>query len=223
MRVSLLTCTPDPLRVIYTAYRQCCSTTSAEVLYGTPLPPNARRFVQSCIDAGHTSPLEHVAFTFAVSGVSRALSHQLVRHRIASYSQKSQRYTPSDVFVIPAAIEKHENRMVKDVFDHALNTAWSAYQQLLEMGVPREDARSILPNASETSIVVTMNARALLNFFELRLCERAQEEIRELAELMRDLCRKELPVVFDEVGPRCVRLGYCPERAGTGCGRYPGK
>jgi len=169
---------------------------------------------------GHTSVIEHTNFTFAISGVSRSLTHQLVRHRIASYAQQSQRYVsisdPS--FVVPPTIKK--NAAMKKAYEKTMQTIWNEYNKLLSMEVPAEDARYILPNATCTNIMVTMNARSLLNFFELRCCLHAQWEIRTLANKMLNLVKKEAPQIFKNAGASCKTKNYCPEH-NTECKWYP--
>lgn len=177
--------------------------------------------------AGHTSVLEHAKFTFAIDGVSRALTHQLVRHRIASYSQQSQRYVSNQgtfdmsAFVIPPSIAKNDEAF--NVYSHILTDTQIAYNELKKLGIPSEDARYVLPNAAVTRIVVTMNCVSLLHFLGLRCCTAAQWEIRDLANNMLSLAKEKLPVVFKEAGSRCVSLGYCPEDKSRCCGRYPTK
>lgn len=233
LSVSLLAHTPDALALIYAAFRQCyhpgfVADMWPRLLSGEITAEKQAEFVARILDSGHESPIEHVSFTFAVAGVSRALSHQLVRHRIASYSQQSQRYVDAAGFdyVLPpqvAAIPEARER-----FEAAMEQAGAAYAELQEIltrhgrgGQANEDARFVLPNACETKVVVTMNCRSLLNFFELRCCARAQWEIRAMALSMLRLCREALPVIFARAGARCERLGYCPEAARFTCGRYP--
>lgn len=142
----------------------------------------ARRIIERVTGYGHMSVIEHASFTFSIEGVSRAMTHQLVRHRIASYTQQSQRYVAYNTleeFVTPPNIAR--NAEAKKVFDDALGKIADAYRKLLNMGIPKEDARFILPNAAKTNIIVTMNARELRHFFNLRCCNRAQWEIREVA------------------------------------------
>jgi thymidylate synthase (FAD) len=167
---------------------------------------------------GHESVTEHASFTFGVEGISRAASHQLVRHRIASYSQQSQRYVATAFgYVTPAAL-LHEgwraNRrgtsgLAKAYRDH-MEASSRLYERLLAEGIPAEDARFVLPNATETRLLVTMNARELNHFFALRTCRRAQWEIREVAVEMLRLAREKAPLLFARSGPGCVR-GKCPE------------
>lgn len=175
--------------------------------------------------AGHTSVLEHAKFTFAIDGVSRALTHQLVRHRIASYSQQSQRYVSNegkfdlDLFVIPPSVQKSDEAF--SIYLATLENIQQAYNELKRLGIPSEDARFLMPNASITRIVVTMNCVSLLHFLGLRCCTAAQWEIRNLANEMLKLAKEKLPVIFEKAGSRCVSLGYCPEDKKRCCGKYP--
>lgn len=166
---------------------------------------------------GHLSPMEHVSFTFAIEGVSRALSHQLVRHRIASYSQKSQRYVDENNFayIMPPSIAAEPE--AAKIFKQMMADLQEAYRRLSQM-VPREDARYILPNAAETKLVCTMNVRSLYNFFRMRCCRRAQWEIRELAQRMREEVRAVAPALFALAGPSCESEGICWE-GDFSCGR----
>lgn len=231
--VALLARTPDALSLIYAAFRQCyhpgyVADMWPKLLSGEIAQEKQADFVARILASGHESPVEHVSFTFAVAGVSRALSHQLVRHRIASYSQQSQRYVDAAGFdyVLPPQIAAIPE--AKERFEAAMEQAGAAYAELQEIltrhgrgAKANEDARFVLPNACETKIVVTMNCRSLLHFFELRCCLRAQWEIRALALSMLGLCRQALPVIFAAAGARCERLGYCPEDERFSCGRYP--
>ena len=174
---------------------------------------------QRCNRSRNTSMLEHVSFTFAISGVSRVLSHQLVRHRMASYSQQSQRYVKAGEleYVCPPSL-KDKMSAERDFFLAALKRAEHAYRVLLD-SVPAEDARFVLPGAVATNIVMTMNCRELLHFLEERCCSKAQWEIHDLAWEIRDILDGMLPEVFETAGPKCWRIGYCPEE--QGCGAYP--
>src|SRR5665648_1265966 len=169
--------------------------------------------------SGHLSALEHASFTFGIDGISRACSHQLVRHRLASYSQQSQRYvhfSEDSGFIIPPKIA--EDAEALGVFEEAMGQALAAYDKLVELGTARglaketvqEDARFVLPNAAETRLVVTMNARELRHFFQVRCCRRAQWEINELAWAMRHLVTAVAPTLFEKTGPGCV-IDSCPE------------
>jgi thymidylate synthase (FAD) len=172
----------------------------------------AKRKIRQVTGYGHASVIEHASFTFSVEDVSRAMTHQLVRHRIASYTQQSQRYVTYDTlekYATPPSIAR--NAEATKVFDEALEKISEAYQKLLKMTIPKEDARFILPNAAKTNIMVTMNARELRHFFNLRCCARAQWEIREVATEMLKHAKKAAPALFENSGPSCVELGYCPE------------
>lgn len=175
--------------------------------------------LKAAMASGHSAVLEHWTATFSIEGVSRALTHQLVRHRVASYSQQSQRYVKMEKFeyVIPHSIENHPEFHV-DVWDELMDEIYECYQELIEAGIPEEDARYVLPNACTTNIVVTMNARELRHFFALRCCTRAQFEIRELANRMLALCKEVAPTIFADAGASCVQTGSCPEGKKS-CGR----
>ena len=234
LRVELLASTPDALSLIYAAFRQCYHAGAVADMWPKLLAGEIARerqadFVAAILESGHDSPVEHVSFTFAVDGISRACSHQLVRHRLASYSQQSQRYCGEgeDVdYVIPPAIAKIPE--AKERFESFLREAGAAYADLQRIltehgraAKANEDARFVLPNAAETKIVLTMNCRSLLHFFNLRCCTRAQWEIRAMAMRMLDICREVLPPIFASAGARCEQLGFCPESPKFACGRYP--
>ena len=172
------------------------------------------------INLGHTSVIEHTSFTFAISDVSRSLTHQLVRHRIASYAQQSQRYVnlKKPNYVIPPKIAA--NTEMKKAYENTMNIIWDQYNKLIEMKIPAEDSRYVLPNAACTNIIVTMNARSLLNFFELRCCLHAQWEIRKLANLMLKEIKKKAPIIFKNAGPTCKNKGYCSEN-NKNCPLFP--
>lgn len=160
--------------------------------------------------SGHLSTFEHVSFTFAVDGLSRVASHQLVRHRLASFSQQSQRYVKmsGESVVVPPSVAASPE--AQELFSAQARAAQEAYRKLIDLGVPAEDARFILPHGWETRLVLTMNARELHHFFSLRLCRRAQWEIRALAREMLMLCRPLAPVLFRMAGPSCI-FGACGE------------
>ena len=221
MQVELLYHTPDPERAIATAARLCYAPVGAKELMETMLPERVASVLTTIMRSGHFSTLEHASYTFAVDGVSRALTHQLVRHRLASFNQQSQRYVR---FGADLEVVKPETILESDeanaVFDGVVEATKAAYAELLDLGIPAEDARYVLPNAAETKIVVTMNVRELLHFFELRCCNRAQWEIRELAHRMLELARPTAPFIFGDAGAPCVH-GACPEGKMT-CGNpYP--
>jgi thymidylate synthase (FAD) len=214
--VALLNFTPAPEKTIAIAAKLCYSDSNIAELEERVKGISYDKFLGKILGMGHLSVLEHASFTFGVEGISRATSHQLVRHRIASYSQQSQRYVVADrpEYVIPPTISCDEGRMRR--FTDASEAIFRLYKELVDEGVPAEDARYLLPNAASTKIIITMNARALIHFFRLRGCERAQWEIREMAVKMLKLARSEAPVIFKNSGPACVEDG-CSEGAMT-CG-----
>jgi len=231
LHVELLDFSKNALSVIYASCRQCYSAEFAAQIFTDGLRDSVgqEEFVKQVVSSGHESPLEHVKFTFAVEGVSRALTHQLVRHRIASYSQQSRRYVKESDFgyIVPPSIEADGEMMEK--FINAMREIQQSYNLLLKAfekkglkgEVANQDARFVLPQAAETKIVLTMNCRELLHFFKERCCSRAQWEIRRLADEMLKICKQKLPAVFNNSGAKCVALGYCPEGIKFSCKRYP--
>ncbi|MGE5662913.1 MAG: FAD-dependent thymidylate synthase [Deltaproteobacteria bacterium] len=218
MNVILLQCTPEPERLVALAARLCYSAASIADLTEDVSRRDARALVRRVLSMGHVSVLEHVTFTFGVEGLSRAASHQLVRHRIASYSQQSQRYVAAEFgYVAPATVARGAARAK---FERHMKRSAVLYREMLAAGIPAEDARFVLPNATETKILVTMNARELRHFFALRACRRAQWEIRGLAMEMLKVARTKAPLLFEDAGPGCLR-GRCPEGKMT-CGDAAG-
>lgn len=233
LKVKLLEYTPNPEKVIASAAKLCYSAVGIEDIEKNLDQEKSTAFINMLMSYGHESPIEHVSFTFAIEGVSRSLTHQLVRHRIASFSQQSQRYVKLNQFeyIVPPEIEKYEK--AKSVFVEAMKNSQDAYNRLADMlknkyideGMKAlsaekkaiEDARYVFPNACETKIIVTMNSRSLINFFRHRCCNRAQWEIRELADEMLSQVRKVAPILFKYSGPSCVN-GFCPEGK-MGCGK----
>ena len=207
MKVALLASTPNATKLVATAAWICTHQDfpTCEDLH----PDKCGPLVQRVIGYGHESILEHASFTFAIEGISRACSHQLVRYRIASFSQQSQRYVEQEgmEWVTPQTIRKTE--LCLDLFQEAMETASNTYVQLLELGVQPEDARFVLPNAATTKLVMTMNARELRHFFTQRLCKKSQWEIRELAAEVAELCLRKEPLLFHGCGPDCVN---CKEK-----------
>lgn len=233
-QVELIACTPDAEKLIAASAKMCYSAAEASAILEGLTPEKTERFLQMLTDLGHESPIEHASFTFAIEGVSRSLLAQITRHRIASFSVQSQRYvkenhfhfvTPPEITALPEAAQQYQQAMA-DVYANYLALAETLqkkhFADLLEQGVAEkqaksraekmaiEDARYVLPNACETKMMVTMNARSLRNFFRLRCCSRAQWEIRDLAWQMLALCRKECPILFANAGPACVS-GLCSE------------
>ncbi|MDI6752430.1 MAG: FAD-dependent thymidylate synthase [bacterium] len=215
MKVSLLRHTPDPELLVASAAKLCYSKAGIEGITKDLSKKKQSDFIKKLLKMGHLSPFEHISFTFGIEGISRACTHQLVRHRIASFSQQSQRYVSFEEreYIVPRTIKKG----LKTKFDRLTEDNLKFYQELIEKGVPKEDARYILPQAFCTKIVVTMNARELFHFFNLRCCNRAQWEIREMAEAMLSEAKKIAPNIFMKAGAPCVQ-GTCPEGE-LSCGR----
>ena len=226
LKVILLEHTPNPEAVVAMAAKLCYSPSDIEALKEKTAAKDQKQFVEKLMEIGHMSPIEHASFTFAVEGISRACSHQLVRHRLASYSQQSQRYVSEEAgfdFIIPPSIKK-DGELAR-YFRDFMNKAQEAYSHIVsrlnEKGLKGEeanqDARFILPNACETKIIITMNARELLHFFKQRCCNRAQWEIRSMAINMLRLVSRTAPAIFRNAGPGCLK-GKCPEGDYT-CGK----
>lgn len=226
LKVILLRYTPNPEETVAMAAKLCYSPSDIESLKEKIETKDQKAFVERLMKMGHLSPIEHPSFTFAIEGISRACSHQLVRHRLASYSQQSQRYVSEEAgfdYVIPPLIKEDEE--LRGYFERFMAEAQKAYNHIVkrlnEKGIKGEsanqDARFVLPNAAETKIIVTMNARELLHFFRQRCCYRAQWEIRQMAEQMLTLVKEVAPVIFEKAGPACIK-GPCPEGEYT-CGK----
>lgn len=216
MKVTLLNHSPEPEKMIAAAARLCYTSKEIDELLEGLTEEKVDIFIDKLTSLGHESPLEHVTFTFGIEGISRACSHQLVRHRIASYSQKSQRYVDENGFsyVIPKTII---DSGMECIYDSLMFQIEEIYKDLKAAGVPKEDARMVLPNACTTSIIVTMNVRSLLNFFKHRVCNRAQWEIQELAIEMLKICKKISPKLFAKAGASCM-YGSCSEGS-MSCGK----
>ncbi len=208
MNVQLLAHTPAPEQLVAASAKLCYSAASIAGLAAIEAD-KAAEFIDKLPEA-HQSPFEHVSFTFGIEGVSRAMLAQITRHRIASFSVQSQRYVEMGRFgyVIPQTIAESDESL--DEYQHIMYLVRIVYNKLIELGIPAEDARFVLPNACETRMIVTMNARELLHFFSLRCCKRAQWEIRAVADEMLRLCKEVAPEIFAKAGPGCVR-GHCPE------------
>lgn len=241
MKVTLITHTPIPEKVVASSAKLCYSAATIDTLMDGLTEEKSAAFVDMLSEIGHESPIEHASFTFGIEGVSRSLLAQLTRHRMASYSVQSQRYVrekmfdyvlPPEIEAIPEAAEEYRKAMEEDQAHYDRLTAILKDKHLKEMidsGMDEkdanraaekkaiEDARFVLPNACATKLIMTMNARSLMNFFHHRCCNRAQWEIRELAEEMYKLCIKAAPHLFRKAGPKCVH-GACPEGKMT-CGK----
>ena len=245
-KVEIISHTQCPYDVISVAAKTCYSSMDLDDLMRKFTDAERLKLIKSLEDSKHESPFEHVSITFAISNISRACSHQLVRHRIASFSQRSQRYvdeTGFDYFV-PVNINYSEN--IKEYYTHFMNKVGVIYEELKEdllnyfieeyrkvqnkepdathirafKKMAGEEARYVLPNACSTQLVMTMNVRSLWNFFNLRCCNRAQAEINELAWEMLRQCKKRWPLLFEHAGPDCMN-GICKEKPGFSCGRPP--
>ncbi|AVQ47551.1 FAD-dependent thymidylate synthase [Clostridium botulinum] len=226
MKVKLLEYTPNAEKLIASAAKLCYSSSGIEDLQNNLDKEKVDKFLNMLMSYGHESPIEHVSFTFGIEGVSRSLTHQLVRHRIGSYSQQSQRYVRLDQFeyVIPPSVEKDEE--AKKIYIETMKNCQKSYDDITNILKEKyindglraidaekkaiEDARYVFPNACTSKIIVTMNARSLMNFFRHRCCNRAQWEIRELAETMLFEVKEVAPTLFKYCGPGCVN-GPCPE------------
>ena len=241
MNVELLQHTPEPEKIIAAAAKLCYSSSGIDgILEGLDEEKTAK-FLNRLMSMGHESPIEHITFTFGIEGVSRSLLAQFTRHRLASYSVKSQRYVKEGQFefITPPEIEKIPQ--AKAAFLKAMDDDVKAYNELADILYAKhyadmiadgmdeksaknaaekkaiEDARYVLPNACETKMIATLNARSLMNFFHHRCCERAQWEIRDMACQMLALVKEVAPTLFAKAGPRCVN-GPCPEGA-MSCGK----
>lgn len=219
LKVVLLAHTPHPEETVAAAAKLCYSSSNVETVKEAVYTKDQHPFIEKLVDMGHLSPIEHASFTFAVEGISRACSHQLVRHRLASYSQQSQRYVGMEEgfgYIVPPSIGS--DPVIKERFTFFMEGIQQFYNDLvfdmkskgIEGESAYEDARFVLPNAAETKIIVTMNARELLHFFTQRCCRRAQWEIRAMAVEMLRLVRRVAPAIFNDAGPACLR-GPCPE------------
>lgn len=261
MKVYLMAHTPNPEQVIASAAKLCYSNSSAVEILEKMSDEDVSKFITNLIDMGHESPLEHTTWTFSIEGISRNCSHQLVRHRLASTSQQSQRYVRNNNFEVVTPKDIEDTKFAKVIFDEAVKTSQLAYEMITNELIYAyakkdghleeyksfikkeeinnnelteaydflqflkehkknayriyekkaiENARYVLVSASETKLVETMNTRELLHFFTLRCCDRAQEEIRELANEMLRVVKEVSPILFKNAGPSCVR-GKCSE------------
>lgn len=223
MKVKLITATPNLLDILYTGARTCYNAGSPIDMFdevGDISRDKKLKLINGCIKSGHSSVLEHSQFTFAIEGVSRALTHQLVRHRHCSFSQQSQRYVNLEGtfdYVTPKTLQDEGD--LQGYFAECMQQAYESYTELINKGVKPEDARAVLPNACCTNMVVTLNLRSLIHLCNERLCTRAQLEIRQLVQLMVKEVLKENEWLKPYLQPKCESLGYCPEY--KGCGRKP--
>ncbi len=240
-KVTLIAHTPDPAKTVAAAAKLCYSSAGIDELRDGLDNEKAASFVEMLSDLGHESPTEHASFTFGIEGVSRSFLAQITRHRIASYSVKSQRYVSEGCFEYVTPPEVAEDCETLKIYEESMKAAQEAYDKITEVLMNKhiktflaegkdektaarmaqkkaiEDARFVLPNACETKMVVTMNTRSLLNFFRHRCCTRAQWEIRDVADQMLRLVNEVAPELFKKAGPPCV-AGPCPEGK-MSCGR----
>ena len=217
MNVTVIQRPKRPLKALYFAVRQCTSY--------TPEPLNDKEdrekilyYIKQALSSGHDSILEHISYTFRISDISRACSHQLVRHRLASICQVSQRYVSNQeaATVIPDKIQN--NPELLDKAKTLIEQSHDFYNMCLTNGIPKEDARYLLPEGTYTSLVITMNVREILHFLNLRCCYRAQWEIRKVAWAIQRILSNDLPFMQNCTGPQCWKLGHCPET--RKCSKY---
>ena len=210
MFVKLLHATPEPEQIVGLAAMVCRNPEGATA-YASLWPNGGANKIgelaDKCRQSGHMSVFEHISYTFLIDGISRACSHQLVRHRLASFTQASQRHTLAEDAIMPNGFTGAE----AEIWIEAMRDAIRHYENLISLGTSLEDARSVLPNAASTTLIMTMNARELAHFLELRLCNKAQTEIRELAQEIHKLAKDHFPLLFEHVGPPCTQNG-CKER-----------
>ncbi|OWK27236.1 MAG: FAD-dependent thymidylate synthase [Parcubacteria group bacterium GW2011_GWA2_38_13b] len=234
LKIILLRWTVEPELLVAMAAKLCYSPANIEDLLKKITEKDQEKFVEQLVQMNHMSPVEHIGFTFAIEGISRACTHQIVRHRVASYSQQSQRYVGEQSeknedgifdFIIPENFKalgeikinifKEQMRCIQGFYDYWVKVLKEESNVVGEKAF--EDARFLLPNAAETKIIITMNARELLHFFKERCCLRAQWEIRAMAEEMLRLAMEKCPIIFSKAGPACVN-GLCNQGKMT-CGK----
>lgn len=223
IEVKVISKPENMLKTVYTACRTCYSADSPINIYENSSDEEKMlKLIQRVISSGHYSTIEHIQVSFAINNISRACSHQLVRHRHMSFSQKSQRYVKEKGqfdYIIPPTVESNAELTAK--FNDFMTKISDFYQELVDAGIPAEDARFVLPNATVTSMVASLNLRELIHLANLRLCTRAQKEIRILVLKMCNELLKEEPWLTEYLVPKCERLGFCDED--KSCGRMPCK
>ncbi len=220
-QVKLISKPDNIIKTVYTACRTCYSADTPLNIFDKDVDEEKMlNLIKRVVGSGHYSTVEHIQVSFAISNISRACTHQLVRHRHMSFSQKSQRYVQEKgqfEYLIPYTIEKNEELKAK--FDEFMGEISKKYLEFVEAGIPAEDARAVLPNACSTSMVVSTNLRELIHVANLRLCTRAQLEIRLLVQGMCNALIAEEPWLKEFLVPKCERLGFCDED--KCCGRKP--
>lgn len=220
MKVEVAAHTPYPELAVAVAARACFSDQDYDIIEGQLRPADVDRVLATVISKGHHSVLEHANFTLAISGISRVVSHQLVRHRMASYSQLSQqRADASELqYVTPPAIRR--KRQLADRYARLMSDCQEFYRTLLESEIPRGSARYVLPSSFQTRVVMTMNARSLMNLISQRECAAEEWEFRQLAHSIHDAVMGVAPGIFRHAGTQCETHGVCPEgEVGLNCGR----
>lgn len=219
--VELLAYTPEPERLVAVAARRSYDKRSATQIWEEMTNAEVARLLHQVIRHGHTSVLEHINFTFAIEGISRALSHQLVRHRMASYTQHSQQRSDEKDFAFTIPPEIRRNSELAKEFQEKVRTLAEFYTRAIEAGIPKGQARYILPNACVTRIIMTMNARSLFNLISQRTCGVEEWEFRTLASKIHRILLEVAPNIFSHAGPRCVTDLVCLEgKKGEKCGLY---
>ena len=219
--VKLISKPENILKTVYTACRTCYSADYPINIYeAADDEEKMLKLIGRVISSGHYSTIEHIQISFAISNVSRACTHQLVRHRHMSFSQKSQRYVKEKGqfdYLIPPTIEK--NPELREKFVDFMAEISGKYQEFVEAGIPAEDARAVLPNATATSMVASLNLREMIHLANLRLCTRAQYEIRTLVKMMCEELATAEPWLKPYLVPKCESIGFCDED--KSCGRKP--
>ena len=228
MKVELLSSTDEPLKLSYIAAKTCYSALEPaqikdKIENNEISSDKIIKLLKKVYASGHHSVFEHISFSFAISGISRACSHQLVRHRLVSFSQQSQRYVKFSAkdfkYIIPNEIKQNTKSL--EHFKKRIEKSFEAYNELLSNSITKEDARFIIPNAAATNIVMTLNFRELNTICSLRLCNRAQWEIHLLFKKIRNIVNEKFSFLGNLLQPKCESLGYCPEF--ESCGRLQRK
>ena len=223
MKVKLITKTQNLLDVVYVGARTCYNAGSPiDMFEDIENISNDKKLklIKSCIESGHDSVLEHTQLTFAIEGMSKASSVQLLRHRHCSFSQQSQRYCTFKEdeinYVIPTKIKNNAEAL--NIFQNTMKLISKAYADLLDLNIPVEDSRAVLSNACETNLIVTLNLREFMHICSLRLCSKSQLEIRQVVKEMKNKVIEDLPWLDEYLQPKCVKTNSCNEK--NPCGYY---
>ena len=213
----------EATNILYSACRQCYYSGFIGDIY----PPDSvdteskEKLITRVVNSGHHSVLEHVSFTFGIKNLSRAAAQQLTRHRIGvSFSMQSMRYCDVGDMNYSAPESVLNNSEAREIYEQSIKIAAENYNKLISLGIPKEDARGVLPLNWNSNLVMTMNCREILHFLSERLCTQTQKEIREMAQRILKICRERIPAVFKKSGPKCEVHGYCNEGTRS-CHRYP--